>query len=181
MPIANSSDHFIVNGHQIENTMADFLKWSYSDLSEPTVRSAIAEYIVASALDLTSSEQKRYAPKKHFYDLMTHDGFRLCVRSAAYLESVDSEQPVRISFGTTHIFSSTVVRPDAYVFCLFKGMSADDSPLNLDLWDFYALNHSVIAARVKTKTITLPSLLRLEPLWSDYYGLATAIESAVNG
>lgn len=176
MPIANSSDHFTLNNRSLENTLADFWCWSYSDTADPSVRNAIAEYIVASALSVSCC--KRFSPEKG-YDLISQDGIRLSVRSASYLETADPEHPVNIAFRTSPSLLTSSEKSDAYVFCVFKGMNATDSPLCLDLWDFYVLN-AVVLKRIEKKTVTLTTLIQLEPLWCDYYGLETAIKTALN-
>lgn len=56
-----------------------------------------------------------------------------------------------------------------------------DSPLNTDLWDFYALRASTLdVIRSGKGFVTLPALLGGNPVWSDYYGIGRAITVAVS-
>ena len=49
--------------------------------------------------------------------------------------------------------------------------------MDLDLWDFYILPTKVLNEKMPIqKTITLPGLMRLEPMWCDYYGMGGAIQ-----
>lgn len=59
-------------------------------------------------------------------------------------------------------------------------MEKSESPLNLDLWEFYVLPTSVLDnMKPVQKTITLPSLMKLGPLWCDYYGIEEAVQKAM--
>ena len=67
---------------------------------------------------------------------------------------------------------------DLYVFCVFTARTRDVSILDLDYWDFYVLPTSVLNKKVpEQKTITLSSLLKLEPTKTDFTGLPAAVES----
>lgn len=71
-------------------------------------------------------------------------------------------------------------KSDVYIFCIYKAMEKDESPLDLDLWEFYVLPTSVLdEMKPVQKTITLPSLMKLEPVWCDYYGIGEAIQKAM--
>lgn len=170
MPIVTSTSCFTLNGRSLGTTMANFFEWCYSDTAAPTVRSALAEYIVASALGVVGSCVKRYAPSRA--GTIYYQGYCLEIKSAAYIESNIPEFPGQILF---KIQSHT---PDAYVFCVFKGIYADDSPLNLDLWDFY-IAHPNILNECHGKSISLSKLISIGPLPCNYNSLADAILSAV--
>lgn len=63
-------------------------------------------------------------------------------------------------------------------FCVFTARTRDVSILDLDYWDFYVLPTSVLDEKVpEQKTITLSSLLKLEPVKTDFAGLPAAVES----
>ena len=52
--------------------------------------------------------------------------------------------------------------------------------MDLDLWEFYVLPTSVLdEMKPVQKTITLPSLMKLEPVWCDYYGIEEAIQKVM--
>ena len=64
--------------------------------------------------------------------------------------------------------------------CVFKGMMDTESPLNTDLWDFYALCSEALGGSVSgSGYVTLLVLMGLNPVWSDYYGIGDAIKKAL--
>jgi hypothetical protein len=55
-------------------------------------------------------------------------------------------------------------------------------PLNLSQWDFYILETKILNEKVKTqKSITLSSLLKLNPIKIKYDSLKAEIEQIENG
>lgn len=183
MAVMSGTEHFSVNGEEIDITMADFWKWAYSDLTNSVQRSRLSEYIVASALGAAGMESSHSDFQNKPCDLLTEDGFRITVKSAAYIQSRDAGRPDCISFSITAQIAGNLDRKesDIYIFCLYKGMKETESPLNLDLWEFYVLRSSVLDEKKPTqKTITLPSLMELEPLWCDYYGIGEAIRTVMS-
>lgn len=188
------TEHFYANGHELQMSMSDFWHWAYSDLTNNISRSVLAEYIVATALTnngmTTDANRTMWQP----YDLYCNksdwpSGLRIEVKSAAYVQSWDAKHPDRISFriaparmpdetGDYKLNAPLQRNSDVYIFCVYKAMSKDESPLNLDLWEFYVLPTDILNEKKPTqKTITLQSLLQLEPVWSDYNGLGEAINA----
>lgn len=179
------NEQFSINENNISLTVNDYWRWAYSDFTNVSSRSALAEYIVASSLDSSSSVIKRIDAGHKEYDFLTKDGFRVTVKSAAYIQSADAEQPDCISFNVNCAgFQKETKRQsscDIYVFCIYKAMKAEESPLNLDLWEFYVLQSKILDEKKPAqKTITLPSLMQLEPIWCDYYGIGEAIRTTMN-
>ena len=168
--------------------MSDFWSWAYSDLSNNINRSVLAEYIVASSIGATSQSRIMWRP----YDLLTPEGYKVEVKSAAYVQSWDKKHPDHISYriaparlpdasGDYKDEAPLQRNSDLYVFCLYKAVSPDQNPLDLDLWEFYVLSTKVLDEKKPTqKSITLPSLLQLEPYWCDYMGLSEAILTTMN-
>lgn len=185
------SEHFSINGHEISLTIKDFWIWAYSDLTNNIRRSVLAEYIVATALEIIHINSESSRTMWRPYDLLTKDGLRVEVKSAASVQSWDAKHPEFISFriaparlpdetGDYKRFAPKQRNSDLYVFSIFTGMNAEDSPLNLDLWEFYVLPTKILDKEKPTqKTITFSSLLKLGPVWSDYYGLNEAIQKAM--
>lgn len=181
-------ERFTANGHEIDISMSSFWQWAYSDLSNNINRSVFAEYIVATAIGSTVQPRIMWRP----FDLLSNDGFKVEVKSAAYVQSWDAKHPDHINFriaparlpdetGDYKIETKPTRNSDLYVFCIYKAFRQDESPLNLDLWEFYVLPTKVLDEKVPNqKTITLPSLMRLEPMWCDYYGLSDAIQKIMN-
>lgn len=187
-----ADEHFSANGHQLSLTMTDFWTWAYSDLSNNIGRSVLAEYIVATALGTSSIETERSRVMWRPYDLLSKEGYRVEVKSAAYVQSWDSKHPEHISFriaparipdetGDYKLDAPLQRNSDLYVFCIYTAITKDESPLNLDLWEFYILPTKVLDEKKPTqKTITLPVLKQLEPVWCDFHGIADVVNEMMN-
>lgn len=187
------SEKFILHGKELDNTVSDFWRWAYSDFINNIGRSVLAEYIVASALDITSIDTEMMRKMFRPYDLLTKEGIRVEVKCASYIQTWGAaKHPDRVSFriaparmpddtGDYNSKSPLQRNCDIYVFSLFKGMTADCSPLNLDLWEFYILPTSVLDDNMPTqKTITYQSLMRLQPILTDYYGIEDGIKQLMS-
>lgn len=123
------------------------------------------------------------------FDVTSPSGRRIEVKSAAYIQAWTPENifaQIRFDIGKklawsndTATFASEAKRNcDLYVFCLFTAKSKDVSLLNLDYWDFYVLPTSVLDEKVPNqKGISLSSLLKLNPIKTDYAGLGNVIET----
>ena len=168
------SEQLQVGGHGIAVTMNDFWRWAGSNLSDAATRSVFAEFLVASSLDILSDGRQ----VGRSYDLLwpQRDGkdIRVNVSSAAYVQSADAEHPDQVSFplGAKDHF-------DVCVFCLFKAMAQDQAPLDTELWDFYTISASLLnGVWDERQSLTMDTIMRLEPVWSDYYGIGDAILAA---
>lgn len=191
------NEHFIANGHDIDISLRDFWQWAYSDFSNNISRSVLAEYIVATSLNYSGMSTETNRVMWQPFDLFAKDSandksYRVEVKSAAYVQSWDAKHPDHISFriaparmpdetGDYKADAPLQRNSDLYVFAIYKALSKDESPFNLDLWEFYVLPTRVLDEKKPTqKTITLPSLLQLEPTWCDYYGIGDAIKNTMN-
>ena len=173
------NEPLLVSGHELSVTVNDFWRWAFSDLSVPAAREAFAEFLVASSLELISDGQGRTNQRSvPLWNLSDGDGngIRVGVRSAACLQSDSAEHPDRI------IFDIPPERTcDVRVFCVFKAMTRNESPLNTDLWDFYSVRERDISINITNPTkFPLSALTRLEPVWSDYYGIPGAVLAALS-
>lgn len=175
------NEPLIINGSEAALTMNDYWRWAYSDFTSNVNRSAFAEFLVASSLELIGMIRTEQKP----YDLLTKEGCRIKIKAAGYVQSHDTEHPDYISFriapdrlpGEYASETPFAHSCDVYIFCIYKALSKDESPLDLDLWDFYVLPAKVLDEKKPTqKTITLQSLMKLEPLWCNYYGIGEAIQ-----
>lgn len=151
------NEHFTYDGMPIGLLLSDFWSWSSSDLLNNTLRGALAEFIVGSAL------------------------------GSAYLQSWEQSKLSRIQFSirpsrswtSDSGYSDTIVRQsDIYVFCLFACKEKSSSnPLDLTQWEFYILPTKVLDdACGEQVSITLSSLLRLSPVKANYGELANKIK-----
>lgn len=182
------NEQFSIGSNTINLTVNDFWRWSYSDLNDGICHSALAEFIVATSLEVPDLNQGLSRTLKRPYDLISKDGYRIEVKSAAYNESADEEHPNCISFGIAPAELSGSIKEantihrksDAFVFCVYKAVSKDETPLNLDFWDFYVLPTKVLNEKMPIqRTITFQSLMQLEPMWCDYYRIGDAIQKVM--
>lgn len=184
MQTLTGNEHFTYDGMPIGVLLNDFWAWNSSDLLNNTLRGALAEFIVASALgiDTTVSRQDWTA-----YDLLSPSGRKIEVKCSAYLQSWSPDRISDIRFSISparswdaeNNYSDDVKRwSDLYVFCLYASKDKKDSPLHLEHWEFYVLPTSILDVRCGVqKTIGLKSLLALEPKKATYEDLAEVIEN----
>jgi hypothetical protein len=132
------------NAVPLDRTVADFWRWSSSELLSNALRGQLAEYIVAVALGVDSVPRQEWAP----WDLTSPEGVRVEVKSAAYVQNWFQRRPSTIEFGVgetkgwnAETGESDVVarrQADVYVFALLS--QADRrlvDPLDLGHWVFF--------------------------------------------
>jgi hypothetical protein len=160
---------FYGNDIPVTTDVLQFWQWSASDLLSNATRGVVAEFMVASALGVADGVRKEWDA----YDVVTKDGLRVEVKSAAYLQSWHQERFSTITFdiaptygwdASTNQGSKAQKRQaDAYVFCLLHHkdkITAD--PLNMDQWEFYVVATKVLDERFGTqKSIGLNRLKKL--------------------
>lgn len=170
------SEQLQVGGHGIAVTVDDFWRWAGSNLSDATTRSVFAEFLVASSLELLS-DGRQFGRS---YDLLWQQqedraGIRVNIRSAAYIQSSDAEHPDQLCFNV-----GSKEHCDVYVFCIYKATTQEQTPLDTELWDFYVLRSGVWdGIGPAQQIVTVPTIMRLGPIWSDYYGIGDAIQKAM--
>jgi hypothetical protein len=166
----------------------DFWRWNSSDLLSNATRGRLAEFIVASALDvdLIGSRDEWDA-----YDLLTKEGVKIEVKSSAYVQSWMQKSPSKISFGikkshcwdeeTTKRVTIAIRSADIYVFCILHHDRKETSdPLNFDHWEFYLVNTEELNSRAGNQTtINLNSLRRLTASVT-YLSLKEKVERSFN-
>lgn len=129
----------------MSHNLTDFWRWSVSDLLSNATRGRFAEFIVATGVDILQPRDEWAA-----FDLITPEGIKIEVKSAAYIQSLNQKQLSKISFSTkaahvwdneTNTRSSVAFRSaDVYVFCLLHhDIKQTCDPLNLDHREFYML------------------------------------------
>lgn len=165
------NERFSLSGKPTNRRLLGFWQWAFSDLVGNIQRGRLAEYIVALAIDQEEWKRKDWDP----FDLVTKNGIRLEVKSAAYIQSWPQPRPSPIRFGIapTHAWEPETGRyhskcerqADVYVFCLLHHLDRDSvDPLNLDQWKFYILPTEVLNNRAaQQRGISLSSLLKLGP------------------
>lgn len=170
--VKSGDEPFCNNNQNLNFTLIDFWRWNVSDILSNATRGRLAEFIVATAaeIDMTVVRDEWNA-----YDLITPEGIKLEIKSAAYLQSWLQRSLSPISFSTkparhwdslTNIQSLVAQRhADVYVFCHLKHQDKQTvNPLNMDQWDFYILaTHELNNYTRSQHSITLASLQKLTP------------------
>lgn len=179
---------FKAAGQALDFTLSDFWRWSVSDLVSNATRGRLAEFIVARALSASTDGVR---DEWQAYDLLTPDGVKIEVKSAAYLQSWNQKEPSKIVFQTrkTRAWDPETNRQsleskrqaDVYVFALLAHKDkATINPLNLDQWRFYVLPTLALDARKRSQhSITLKSLESLAGEPVEYKRLCDAVEKAI--
>ena len=166
----------------------EFWEWAYGDLFTNTTRGVLAEYIVATALDIADRKRVEWDQ----YDLEI-DGVGVEVKSAAYVQAWDQARASEVTFNIRraqgwvardNTYADSARRSaGVYVFCLLDGQDREQiDPLEVSQWKFYVLATSELDRHVPTqKTIRLNSLISLGPRQCIYEDLEAAIREAVAG
>ncbi|MCC7118984.1 MAG: hypothetical protein IT310_10705 [Anaerolineales bacterium] len=177
-------ENFRAKGILLGNKLFDFWQWANSDLSSNAIRGILAEYIVASELGLSANLRREWDT----YDLLTKDGVKLEIKSAAYLQTWAQVKFSKISFAigpkkdqdaNAKEYSREAKRhADIYIFCLLRHQEKSTlDPLDLDQWTFYILPTSILDAKnEKQKKITLSALLKLNPIQVSFGEISSAIK-----
>lgn len=143
----------------------------------------MAEYIVATAIEAKNEIRIEW----YAYDLVTEEGIKVEVKSASYLQSWEQRDLSKISFDISptkawlresNEYDSDVKRQaDVYVFCLLNNTAkVTVDPLNIEQWKFYILATKTLSKEKGIqKSIRLNSLLKLNPIETDYRGINVQI------
>lgn len=166
----------------LDATVADFWAWAMSDLRMNNVRGYLAEFLVAKAVGATGRRIEWDA-----YDVLTPDGVRVEVKSAAYLQAWAQRNLSRISFGNlkgrtwdpeTGESPTQTFNADVYVFAIVIAQThALFDPLDLRQWEFYVVSRSAIES-IGYASIGLSTLLRLTDGPTPYDRLGESIKNA---
>lgn len=163
--------------------LCDFWSWGFSDLLENTLRGSYAEFIVAAALGIDLSDGRvNWEP----WDLTFRDNIHVEVKSCSYLQTWEQKRPSAIRFSIRPAIRWSASdgyvgeqrrQSDVYVFCVFAEQDAGRAdPMRLDSWEFYVLPTKVLDEHCGAqKTISLTSLLQLNPEQADFGELKTAV------
>lgn len=181
------SERFHTRGYAFDFDMLGFWQWAYSDLLDNAGRGVLAEYVVGQALGVASTGvREQWAP----HDLVSKNGLRIEVKSAAYLQSWDQRQlsSVRFSAAKTRAWDKRSGRyaeqfrrqADVYVFALLAHADKETvDPLDLSQWEFYVISARLLDRHMSDRrSITLSSLQSVAGQGISFEGLKEAIESA---
>ena len=174
---------FIINNADAGIKLLDFWQWNQSDLLNNALRGKIAEFIVGKALNAVEGVRLEWDA----FDLITAEGIKVEVKSAAYLQSWKQSRNSVIQFSirpalaweaSTNTYATEVKRnADVYVFCLLKELDRSAvNPLDLNQWKFFVLpTEQINLEKGKQKMIGLNSLLKMNPAITDFTGLKAAV------
>lgn len=175
------------NGKPLPISLISFWQWSSSDLVGNALRGVLAEFIIATAIECSDDIRKEWGA----FDLETPEGYKIEVKSAAYIQSWSQKKLSQIQFGIrptqnwddlSGTYSKESIRQaDIYIFCLLAHKSKDTiDPLNLEQWTFYIIATKTLNRTVpKQKTITLSKLVELTPREVKYEGIAKAVKETL--
>ena len=166
----SGQEHFRYDGQDLNFALLDFWQWAVSDLVSNATRGRLAEYIVGRALGIAGEGVR---DEWAAYDLVTPEGFRIEVKSAAYLQSWHQRQYSTVLFNVcpsrawdpeTNLRAAESKRQaQIYVLALLAHQEkATLDPMDLDQWLFYVVPSVVLNARTRSQhSITLASLTKL--------------------
>jgi hypothetical protein len=158
------------NGANTPHTLLDFWRWSTSNILSNATRGRFAEFIVSTAMEINPENIRE---EWDAYDIISEDGVKIEVKSAAYIQSWQQKSFSVISFSIkparhwdkeTNILHGEPKRhADVYVFCHLKHKDKNTiDPLKLEQWDFYVLpTYRIDIYERSQSSITLNSLKKL--------------------
>jgi len=164
-----------------------FWKWAFSDFLSNALRGVLAEYIVGTAINAVSLKRTEWDA----FDLITNEGVKIEVKSAAYLQSWTQTKPSTIRFdiaakqswhAETNSYSSLATRPaDIYVFCVFAEKDRiSANPLSLDQWFFLVAPVYLLETEFKNqKSVSLTSLEKAGLIKITYELLAGEVRNVI--
>lgn len=158
-------EHLTDGASPLDVTVLDFWRWSSSDLVGNVSRGVLAEYLVARAVGATDAPRDPWAP----YDVITPEGIKVEVKSAAYIQAWNQRAPSKISFMVRATRSMTgdpvrdaepFRRSDVWVLSLLHHVDqATLNPLDVSQWCFFVVPTWFLDQRVRSQhSITLASL-----------------------
>lgn len=167
--------------------LMDFWRWAYSDLIGNTERGALAEYIVACALDIASAERISWDK----YDLITTDGITVEVKTSGYIQTWEQKDLSKPIFGIQPTYGWNSItneydivqkrQADIYVFCLHNHTIQETAnPLLIEQWDFYLMPTAKLNEHFgNRKTATLRALIKAGAELCEYEQLSERIAALV--
>jgi hypothetical protein len=154
-------------GTRLDLTLLDFWRWSDSDLTNPSTRGRLAEFLVATLLGAHVAGPRRDRP----VDLLTSDGITVRVKSASFASGAGPRDLAKIHFNPLPWRASRrdpegaarLPRLKAHVFALLgHEQEAAVDALDLDHWRFFVPPTARLEARMETqRALSLQALERL--------------------
>jgi hypothetical protein len=165
-----------------------FWRWAHSDFLSNAQRGVLAEYIVGMALNCLKDKRLEWDA----HDLVTNDGIKIEVKSAAYVQSWDQKKlsDIRFDIGRkqswfaeTNTFNNKRDRiADVYVFCVLAEKDRKKiDPLDISQWFFIVLPSETINNKFgNQKTVGLSTLERIRVRQVSFQELKTEIKRSID-
>lgn len=168
-------EHFRANGQDLTLTMKGYTDWFARNQRIGTFKTSVMEYCVGKLLTgLETPYGALYRVGSEDMQL-SDDGVRVDLRWTDWLACTNSSVRDAVSFPLR--FGSW---PAVVIFGLRDSAERWHPILDLDAWDFYSVSGSILSeAYMGADRISLPALLSLGPVWSDYNGIPDAIQQAM--
>jgi hypothetical protein len=176
-----------IQGDSIGVTLADYWSWAHSDIVSNTERGKLAEFIVASALGLSSGVSDSWAKCDLLYRKKNIE-----VKSSAYLQSWYQKCESAIYFGahathgwraeTNTLDTEKKRQADIYVLCLLAHRDKHTvNPLNLEQWQFYAVTTNMLDRLIPTlNSISLKFLDKNNIESFGYADIRSRVDELIN-
>jgi len=175
-------ENFTFKKQQLPINILSFWQWSSSELLGNALRGVLAEFIVASAIESLNNLREEWDA----YDLLSEKGLKIEIKSSSYLQSWEQAKLSKIIFGIQPTVAwdnlmghhhESKRQADIYIFCVLAHKEKISvNPLDLTQWDFYILDTAILNKKnPKQKTITLSSLIKLNPVKVKYNRLKSEI------
>jgi len=164
-------------------SVLDFWQWASSSLAANNLRGHLAEFLVASDLGVANGTREEWAS----YDVCTLQGYRVEVKSAAYIQQWNQKKLSAVSYGIapTRGWDSKLQRraittqrnSDVFVFCLLATKNQNKfDPTDLSQWQFFVVATAELDSELGAqKTLSLNTLKSLQHTVCDYGEIGTAI------
>tara|TARA_B110000211_G_scaffold120856_1_gene139654 strand:- start:1793 stop:2380 length:588 start_codon:yes stop_codon:yes gene_type:complete len=180
-----ASTAFQLKNNNLDFNLIDFWTWNQSDLIENRTRGILAEFIVMKALGIVSSIRVEWDP----YDLKTLEGYKIEIKSAAYIQTWEQNDFSTISFDikptkpfNNNSYSGTKTRPsDVYVFCLLHHKNQQSiNPMMLEQWTFFIVSTKYLNTNLpEQKSIGLATIKNLTHEQCTYIDLKKGIDKVM--
>jgi hypothetical protein len=175
-----------LNGNQsLDFKLVDFWAWNQSDLIENRNRGILAEFLVKQALDISRPTRLEWDT----YDLETTDGWKIEVKSAAYIQAwkqaklssiVFDIRPTRTLLDDNNYSTELSRQADIYIFCLLHHKDQTTiNPLDLKQWTFFIVATSILDEKLLAqKTVSISTIQTLPHEKCGFHELKSAFERA---
>ena len=171
-PLSPTQPFFGSEGTTLDGvTIVDYWQWAYSGILGNTERGNLAEFLIAKALGIDTHVRNDWED----FDLVTTDGFKIEVKSSAYVQSWPQKQfysprfSIKKTLPTWDYKSTTKARrADIYVFCRLAHKDKQTiNPMDVTQWEFYALRTVVIERDLgDAQSISLVNLRKISQRYS---------------